>query len=190
MLGEVMAGGMGAGVHRGQAPFPEPFGSSASPCQRAGGRGGAWSIQPGPAPALAWGDTMSWGGGCHLLPPPPKQPLTSQALNFIPLPTVRHHLLITHNCSMLQIQGSEEWLCLGAEPAGSRVAAGMGGTGCAAVVPKPCPAQGAKHLLLMPKDPWNLSSPTPSATQGCVGPSRSAGDNGSVATQPAASNGS
>lgn len=57
-----------------------------------------------PQPLLG-GDAVSWGGGCHLLPPPPKQPLTSQAPNFIPLPTVRHHLLITHNCSMLQIEG-------------------------------------------------------------------------------------
>lgn len=31
-------------------------------------------------------DAVSWGGGCHLPPPPPpSQPLTSQALNFIPL---------------------------------------------------------------------------------------------------------
>lgn len=96
------AGGMGAAVHRREAAFPEPSGSSASPCQRAGGTWAAWSTQPAPAPALAWGDAVSWAGGCHLLPPP-KQPLTSQALNLIPLPPVRHHLLITHNCSMLQI---------------------------------------------------------------------------------------
>lgn len=43
------------------------------------------------------------GGGWHLLP---KSALASQALNFIPLLTVRHQLPITHKCSMLQIHGA------------------------------------------------------------------------------------